>query len=114
MTLLSGPILLSPTTTSYHQLLQTIKEDCMARYFRMLGKQVSYCPRFAYQTGSTQGEEKKITTNQRGKQIDKQREKQIKHMIQLGIGFDETQCTSIISPLTTRKLRNTIDHYMQK
>lgn len=50
--LLSGPILLAPTTTSYSQLLQTIKEDCIARYFRMLGKQTSYCPRFSYQTGN--------------------------------------------------------------
>ena len=35
-------------------------------------------------------------------------------MIWLGIGFDEKECLSLLSPITTRKLRNTIDYYMQQ
>ncbi len=114
ISLLSGPILLSPTTTSYSQLLQTIKEDCIARYFRMLGKQANYAPRFSYQTGNHQWDEKKLSTTQRSKDIEKQRNKRIRQMIWLGIGFDEKQCLSLLSPITTRKLRNTIDYYMQQ
>ncbi|MCX6822450.1 MAG: class I tRNA ligase family protein [candidate division SR1 bacterium] len=114
ITLLSGPILVAPTTTSYSQLLQTIKEDCMARYFRMLGKQANYSPRFGYQTGNNQGDEKKHNNTQRSKDIEKQKNKRIRQMIWLGIGFDEKECLSLLSPITTRKLRNTIDYYMQE
>lgn len=113
--LLSGPILLSPVTTSYSQLLQTIKEDALARYFRILGKQVRFCPRFSYETGNHQEEDKKkMTINQRSKNIEKQKERWVKQMMRLGIGFDEKQCISMISPMTTRSLRNTIDYYMQQ
>ena len=114
ITLLSWPILVAPVITSYSQLLQTIKEDCMARYFRMLGKQANYSPRFGYQTGNEQWDEKKHNNTQRSKDIEKQKNKRIRQMIRLGIGFDEKECLSLLSPITTRKLRNTIDYYMQQ
>lgn len=49
VSLLASPIILDQEHTSYGQLLQKIKEDSMARYRRMLGKQVQWYPCFGYQ-----------------------------------------------------------------
>lgn len=114
ISLVTWPILLSPNTIPNHQLLQTIKTDCIARYFRMLGKTVNYCPRFSYETGNQEETNKKNMIAERNRHIMKQKEKAIKQMIELGIWYNEKETISFLHPRTKRKLRNAIDCYMQE
>lgn len=79
VTLLSGPILLDPQETSYGQLIQTIKEDSIVRYYRMLGKNCKRHPYFGYETNNKPIEKNKHES------LQKQKERYIKQMMQMGI-----------------------------
>lgn len=112
--LVSCPILLTSNSTPYDQLIQTVNEDCIAKYFRLLGKQTRYCPRFGYQTGNHEIENKKIWYGQWITQMKRERDTWIKLMIQLGVYFDPKESFSLLEAMTTRKIRNHIDYYMQQ
>jgi valyl-tRNA synthetase len=114
VTIVQTPIELEPHTTSYEQFFWLIKEDAIARYLRMMGKQVNTCPIFSYKTTTSDGEKENIKMPQWERLMTKEKEKWIKYMIQLGFAYDETSEKTIFSPLYMRKIRNLIVHFTQK